>query len=862
MARRLGRFEIVEELGSGAMGRVYLARDPALHRSVAIKVLPAGAIEEQRRARFLAEARAASALSHPAIVTIHELGRQDDVDFIVMELVEGQSLAELLAEGPLEAAEVKRHAIVLAEALSVAHRAGIVHRDLKPGNIMLSRGGYPKVLDFGIAKRIAAGTSPGSADGEPTVTKPPETAVGGLIGTPAYMAPEQALGRPVDPRADLFSLGCVLYEMLTGQPPFRRESAVETLSAVLEDEPPAVEDQRPDLPAAWDVILRRLLAKRPEDRYADAESLLGDLRDMGRTAAARRPPIRKGAWAALSVCVVLAVVALVVVSWKRGGEAGGSEPVAQGDRLPDYRFELVTQLPDSQREPSLSPDGRMVAFAMADAAGVDQIWVMDLAGGDPRQITFGEKAAGSPEWTETGDRILFDRAYDGIWQVPPLGGDAHQLLPEGSHPVASRDGSRLAYNDRRGIWLADGDGTDPRPLAGFGSSHFGYFARPDFSPEGDRIVTFWPRPDSPLGDLWIAPVDGGSPRRLTDIGFLSWGTAPVWTADGEWILFTSDHGGSINLWRIHSDGGEPSAITAGAGSDLSPDVSRDASRLIYANGRHAARIRLHDPPTGHSRTVFERRNLAITPRLSPSGDRAAFFARAEGGFHLFVADLAEGRARQVTHGRRVVNTHPRWSLDGETLYYYQQPHADEPRFTFRRISVDGRGDEMLIPGWRWPNQHQAQPSPDESRVVYLVRRAGRNIEARVRELASGEEYALPRPLYDPQWTSDGSEIYGSTWKPYRVHFCQADGSECRAVTDGWWARLSADEATLYTLRGGPPAVWKHDRASGQEEELFTIESYDRVNFGWGVTPSGQVMFHSQHAGKLELWLGEAQPSIQ
>jgi serine/threonine protein kinase len=862
IGRRLGRFEIVEELGSGGMGTVYRAHDPTLQRDVALKVLPGGTLDVERRRRFLGEARAASALSHPSIVTVYELGSEGDLDFIAMELVEGRSLSEVLAGGRLEPDRVRDYATDLAQALHAAHEAGVIHRDLKPDNVMVAPDGGLKILDFGVAKRRSTFQAPSGRAGDETVTGPPQTLSGVVLGTPAYMAPEQARGGEVDARTDLFSLGCVIYELLTGQRPFRGDRSVEVLSAILRDEPPPPSALRPELSPVWDRLVGRLLAKDPESRYPSAIALLADLKALAESAAQPSSAGGRGTWLAAAAAIVVVGAIGAATLWLPAlREAEPQTPAESSDGFPEYRFRLAAQLPGSPESPTLSADGQMVAFAMEDDAGVDQIWVMDLAGGEPRQITSGDVPAGAPDWSPRGDRILFHRRQDGIWEVPPLGGDAHQLVPEGAHPVASRDGDRIAYNRGRRLWLAAGDGSAAQPHPSFEPTFFGYFARPAFSPDGTRVVTFWPRRNTPLGDLWIAPVEGGEPRQLTDLGFLSWGAAPVWSADGRWIVFTSDHGGSINLWRIPAAGGHPEPVTVGAGSDLAPDLSSDMGRLVYANGRNAARIHLHDPATGHTRLVLERRSLAIVPRLSPEGTRVAFFDRADGGFHLFVADLETGEARQVTRGRGVVDTHPRWSADGETLSYDQQPQPREPAFTFRRISVDGRGDEKLIEGWRWPVNHQAQPSPDETRIVYLVREAGQNLEARVRDLSSGDEHVLPQPLYDPMWTADGSQIYGATWRPYQVHVCRADGSACHVVTEGWSARPSRDGSTIHVLRGGPPQVWRHDRASGDEEKLITVEPYDAFNFGWGVTPTGKVMFHTQHEGRLELWLGEAVPAL-
>jgi TolB protein len=528
----------------------------------------------------------------------------------------------------------------------------------------------------------------------------------------------------------------------------------------------------------------------------------------------------------------------------------------EADDFPGFQFRLAADLPGSQREPSLSPDGRLVSFVMEDSEGVPQIWVMDLSGGEPLQVTSGEARAGAPFWSPIGDRIVFHRVNDGIWEVPPLGGEAHRLLERGIYPALSPSGDLLVFNDQRRPFIADGDGANPRPLEGFETSFFGYFARPVFAPDGERVVTFWPDATTPLGDLYVASVSGGEAHRLTDLHFLSWGARPTWSSDGRWIVFTSDHSGSTTLWRVPAEGGHPLPVTRGAGSDYSPDLSRNLDRLVYANGRNVARLEAFDPKSGRNRILYERRDLLICPRLSPDGDRAAFFTRASGSFHLFVVDLFGGDARQVTFGESRLDTQPVFSADGEWLYYYQQ----QPGFSFRRITVDGRRDEKLLGDWRWPIQHQTNPSPDGTQVVYVLRDGPRLVETRIRRLDTGQERTLPLALYDPQWTADGKQIYGATWRPsYSVNFCPVDGEPCRAVAEGWWARLGPAEKQLYVLREDPPQVWRHNLDTGEEHELFIVDYYDEVDFGWGVRPNGEVVHHAQYTGDLELWIGEAAP---
>lgn len=852
IGRKLSHFEILEEIGSGGMGRVYLARDLDLRRTVALKVLPAGDQSREKRRRLLAEARAASALNHEAIVTIYEVGSEEDVDFIAMERVEGRDLARVLREeGPLDPERTRRLAIALAEALAAAHRAGVVHRDLKPGNIMITSDGRPKILDFGLAKRLAAAEV---EDEDLATLTYAATQEGLLVGTPAYMAPEQVQGRGVDPRTDLFALGAVLYEMLTGERPFRGGRSVEVLSSVLHHHPPPPSRVRDSLPPEWDGLLDRLLAKDPAARYPDAAALVAALEGLGRERAAR---VRWAKTAAVGLATALALGALLLVLLVLGGRPG-SPGSAAGDAsttdFPTYGFRLLADLPGSQRQPSFAPDGDRIAFVQEDAAGVPQIWTLDLGGSDPQQVTRGEEPSVEPRWDPAGGRIVFSRPDRGIWQVSSEGGAERQLLKDGYSPNVSPDGRRLSFVHDRRPWIAEGDGTDPRPLEGFERVFFGWLAYPAFSPSGQEIVTFWPHPERPLGDLWIAPVDGSAPpRRLTRLRFLPWNLVPVWTPDGRWIVFTSDHTGSINLWRAPVSGGEPEPVTRGAGSDYQADISADMRRLVYANGRNTAQLRLFDPATGQQSIAYQRRQLIIVPELSPSGDRVAFFSRAPGGFHLFVVDLDTGEARQVTAGDGI-HTHPRWAPDGESLYYYLQ----DPETALRRISLETGEADTVIEEWRWPVQNHAAVAPGEKRLAYTLRDAGRLVETRVRNLESGEEWSLGLPLYGPRWSRDGTTIWGATWNPDVVYRCRVEPVACERLTEGGEVRLGPREESVYVLRDSPPEIWHHDLETGEERRVHRIEDHDPQDFNWGVLPDGRILHHAQLAGELELWLGEAE----
>ncbi len=339
----LGPYEVLSPIGAGGMGEVYRARDPRLGRDVAVKVLPEALAQDPARlSRFQQEARAASALNHPNIVTIHEIGRHGETAFIAMELVEGKTLRELTISGPMPVKRVLNVAAQVADGLAKAHSAGIVHRDLKPENVMVSKDGFVKILDFGLAKLVEP--EPGEASAMPTVA-PPETSPGTVMGTVGYMSPEQASGEDLDFRSDQFSLGSIVYEMTTGKKAFQRKTAAETMSAIIREEPEPVARLRPDLPLPVRWILERCLAKDREERYASTRDLARDLASVrdhisevtsGAESMLAAPGKSRRRTVPAAAAVVLAAAALVAGALvTRAFAARGSVgPVLQAAHLP------------------------------------------------------------------------------------------------------------------------------------------------------------------------------------------------------------------------------------------------------------------------------------------------------------------------------------------------------------------------------------------------------------------------------------------------------------------------------------------------------------------------------------------------
>jgi eukaryotic-like serine/threonine-protein kinase len=392
---KLGPYEIVGPLGAGGMGEVYRARDTRLQRTVAIKILPASiSADPVAKQRFEREAKTISGLNHPNICTLHDVGSQDGVDYLVMECVEGETLAKRLEKGPLPLEQTLKYGAQIADALDKAHRAGIVHRDLKPGNIMLTATGA-KLLDFGLAKPAAV------VIGGQTLTaagpmQAPVTQEGTIVGTFQYMSPEQVEGKEVDGRSDIFSLGAVLYEMVTGKRAFEGKSQLSVASAILEREPAAISEVRPMTPPALDHAIRRSLAKDPDERWQMARDLTLELKwiaEGGSQAGVATPlarPRRKReglAWALAGLFGMVAAVTLVL--YQRLASTTPPVVVSELTAPGGTRFDSLVN-----GRPAISPDGRSVVFSALDANGRASLWVRGLDGSPARQIPGTEEAHG------------------------------------------------------------------------------------------------------------------------------------------------------------------------------------------------------------------------------------------------------------------------------------------------------------------------------------------------------------------------------------------------------------------------------------------------------------------------------------
>ncbi|MBS1824241.1 MAG: protein kinase [Acidobacteria bacterium] len=603
---RVTHFVVDECLGEGGMGVVYKAIDTRLNRPVVLKFLhPDKEATKDRRARFLREARAASALNHPGIVTIHEIGEWEGADYIVMEFVEGRTLQQLLHErGQLSVKEVVSIGIQLADAMAAAHAAAILHRDLKPANVMLTRRGLAKILDFGLAKHIDSAITSLSPDDQTVKAEDGRTRAGVLVGSVPYMSPEQAKGAAVDGRSDVFALGTLLYELLSGRPAFHAASPVEVLGAILHIDPPPPSGSSPDVPIELDTVIRRCMAKDPAQRWqnmAEVRTALEDLKERGRVSSigsqtaervipqpATAAPARRNwlPWAAAAI----AILAAALLYWRQ------SHTPQQPKELSLTRVvgEVGVNL-----DPAISPDGKFVVYASDRSTdGYMDLWLKQIGSpGEPIRLTNSKEIESQPSFSPDGTSILFRSSARGgsVFLLPALGGvEPRFIVSGGRSPRYSPDGKRILYwtgnlsqvpgGYGAKLWITDSNGSgQPRQIA----SGFASAAWPIWSPQGDRILFQGTQhaDDKSSFDWWVIDADGAAPaRRWRVIPSGSIGCMPYAWRENRILCLKENR--EISLLDL--DGGEPSGkpfhrLTTGTQVEVSPSLSTDGNRLVFAS---------------------------------------------------------------------------------------------------------------------------------------------------------------------------------------------------------------------------------------------------------------------------------------
>jgi serine/threonine protein kinase/Tol biopolymer transport system component len=600
---RLGPYEILSALGAGGMGEVYRARDTKLNRDVAIKVLPESvATDPDRLARFHREAQVLASLNHPNIAHIHGYEESNSVHALIMELVEGPTLADRIARGPIPLNEALPIAKQIAEGLEAAHEQGIIHRDLKPANIKVRDDGTVKVLDFGLAKALDPIGAAGSGVSQlPTITTPAMTQVGMVLGTASYMAPEQARGKPVDKRADVWAFGCVLFEMLTGRRAFAGDTVTDVFAAIVEREPQW--NQLPDqTPEGIRRLLRRSVSKDVRARLHDMADARLEIDDAGMepatTSVGGRQPSRRTRTSQV-LALVAVTVAAIAATWlvaRRERAAGADTPTL------DATIDRLTNDSGVTRMPTLSFDGHLLAYSSDRAGNGDRdIWVQQVAGGNPLRLTDDPADDTTPDFSPDGSQVTFrsERNGGGVYMVSALGGAARLIAPGGRRPRFSPDGKQIAYWGDVSTRVGQFRGTDGRQSAVYVVSLSGgtpVRVLPDFQvvrdpvwlPDGGSLLVAGRRDQkSQLADSfdwWLARLDGTPPVKtgVSDVPLLR-GTVvgpERWSRAGVIFSFKDDLW-SIALSNAGRMSGQPRRLTLGVGPYVDPTVGPD-DEIVFA----------------------------------------------------------------------------------------------------------------------------------------------------------------------------------------------------------------------------------------------------------------------------------------
>lgn len=744
------------------MGKVFLANDASLDRVVAIKFLHS---EYNRHSeaikRFAREAKAASALNHPNIITIYEIGEWNGLGFIAMEYVEGHSLRDFIETGKLRLQETLDIVIQAAAALGAAHEKGIVHRDIKPENIMRRPDKLVKVLDFGLAKQVSGPKHNRRSDSEATTRGMVTTEPGFVIGTAAYMSPEQARGKPTDARTDIWSLGVVLFEMITGELPFPGETKSDMVASILRSEPRPLSFSSSELAHEFEHIFKKAFGKDRDERYQVVKDLILDLKilkselttemsehELSERNETSRLPVatqdegyRQTAGLRLDHSIMwylipfLAVVGLVagLFIWRSGRDTAiaGVQPLTSV-QLASWKSDLGEGDPG---RPRLSPDGKLIAYS-ASKEGRSSIWLKQINGGEPFTQKQGDSVDLSPVWSPDGGQIAYFSnrgGRSGIWSAPALGGEPILLAALSSRATLihwSRDASTIYFELLQNLYALNIGKKEFEKLTDFDTSQI-MFRDINVSPDEKRIA-YVDRQDE-QSDIWIADLNGKNPERITDDEAEE--LSPIWHPDGMRIIYNSFRNQTKQIWVVFVE--TKRQVQLGINdTDSVSDISSDGTKLLYTTMKDDADLWGIPIDGGKEFQVTSDLGVEFWPEVSPNGEVVVYQAIRQlstGGNVLECIILSQGLRREVRATQIAADGfYPRWSPDGGNIAFLR---AEAGRNRLWVTTINGVvtrpvsesavmfGGYSLLPYNRL-QPHDYQWAPDGRSLVYAATRDG------------------------------------------------------------------------------------------------------------------------------------------
>ena len=837
----LGQYEIRSPLGAGGMGEVYRAHDKRLDRDVAIKVLPEYLTSDpDRLRRFEQEARATAALNHPNILAVYQMATDNGVSYLVEELLEGETLRERLQRGPIPLRKAIDHGVQIAHGLAAAHDKGIVHRDLKPENLFVTKDGRVKILDFGLAHVEESKTASGQ---EQTVTFKTEPGV--VLGTAGYMSPEQVRGQSADHRTDIFSFGTVLYEMVTGKQTFRKATSAETMTAILNEEPPSISQLTPTAPPGMQRVVHRCLEKNPEQRFQSASDMafaLEALSDSGSASSTGAHARQDGLatrsrimYIGATLLAVLAVAALVYYF---------IQPVA-----PAKLSNFIQLTHDGQPKILFGTEGSRLYLGISthDYTGLAE---MPTSGGEPKKLPILPSPnmailSLSPDGSQflTVDGHGLPRSGP-LWSVPVLGGAPQRIGDlEGYAAVLSPDGKQLAYSFGSALYLAKPDGSDSRRVV---SMKEGVVLNDVvWSPDGTRLrFTVAEKVDS-RPQFWEAAADGANPHLLhSDQSVRGYEGNGAWTADGKYFLFLANN----QIWAAPRKAGflapqpKPVQLTSSP-MPLGPPIPSTDGKKVFVVGRTLR----------GALTRYDVKSRRLEPFLDGISAEFVDFSR-DGQWVAYVSfpdgvlwrSKVDGSERvQLTHSP-IQSVNPRWSPDGRTIAFFGTSKEALPKAYL--VSADGGSPRPVAPD---DAAAQIDPnwSPDAGRLVVGDSTGAPLASIRIVDLASHRITTLPgsQGLYSPRWSPDGRFIAALSSDATRLMLFDFQTQKWAELAKGslGWPSFSNDGQYLYfsdsSGNGSVMRVQIGDRHVERVVDTKNVVTTGRFGSWTAPTPDGSVL---------------------